>query len=328
MKNAEFYIDDKRISAKQLSAVAEKIRQFGREGDTVLAHISPEEAQLLKAMGGAESINPMTGLPEYKKFWKNITIKKAAPTIAATIAFAASGGNPAAAAAASAAVKAAQGASPEDIAKSAALTYIGANVAGGVGGEGGTVSGGIDLGSDYFAGDAVSAGASGATSAGTTAAVVPNAFNEAINTALGQTPPAGQFGSVGTAGFGTALPPASELSAGLTAAGFAPGTAANLAGETAAGTGATNLLGGATAYNPLIPSPTLSLTDVLRGARLAQGLMSPQQQQIPQQEIGNLPQGSVDYSQLLALLSQRARGMGLLGTQFRPQPINIASLLG
>lgn len=52
---------------------------------------------------------------------------------------------------------------------------------------------------------------------------------------------------VGTAGFGTALRPAAELAADLAAAGFAPGTAANIAGLTPAGTGPTALLGGATA---------------------------------------------------------------------------------
>lgn len=37
----------------------------GRLGDTMLAHISPEEAALLKARGGAGTINPETGLPQY-----------------------------------------------------------------------------------------------------------------------------------------------------------------------------------------------------------------------------------------------------------------------
>lgn len=78
-----------------------------------------------------------------------------------------------------------------------------------------------------------------------------------------------------------------------------------------------------------IASPSLSLTDALRGARLVSGLLTPQQQQqMEQQQIGNLPQGLVDYSQLLGLLSQRARGTGLLGTQFQPQPLNLTSLLG
>ena len=37
----------------------------GRYGDTMLAHITPEEAALLKARGGAGTINPQTGLPEF-----------------------------------------------------------------------------------------------------------------------------------------------------------------------------------------------------------------------------------------------------------------------
>ena len=37
----------------------------GRYGDTMLAHINPQEAGLLKSMGGAGTINPQTGLREY-----------------------------------------------------------------------------------------------------------------------------------------------------------------------------------------------------------------------------------------------------------------------
>jgi hypothetical protein len=43
----------------------------GRHGDTMLAHINPREAAMLKRMGGAGTINPQTGYPEYfslKKF--------------------------------------------------------------------------------------------------------------------------------------------------------------------------------------------------------------------------------------------------------------------
>ena len=39
----------------------------GRYGDTMLAHINPEEAALLKSRGGAGTINPKTGLPEF--YW-------------------------------------------------------------------------------------------------------------------------------------------------------------------------------------------------------------------------------------------------------------------
>lgn len=45
----------------------EKLRKYGREGDTILAHINPEEVALLKAHGGSGTFNPHTGLPEFKK---------------------------------------------------------------------------------------------------------------------------------------------------------------------------------------------------------------------------------------------------------------------
>jgi hypothetical protein len=44
---------------------------MGRHGDTMLAHINPREAEMLKRMGGSGTINPRTGYPEYfslKKF--------------------------------------------------------------------------------------------------------------------------------------------------------------------------------------------------------------------------------------------------------------------
>ena len=47
----------------------------GRMGDTMMAHISPEEAAMLKTRGGAGTINPQTGYPQYfslKKLFKAI----------------------------------------------------------------------------------------------------------------------------------------------------------------------------------------------------------------------------------------------------------------
>ena len=66
-----------------LVSMAEKVRKAGRHGDTMLAHITPREAQALKAMGGAGTINPKTGLPEYKSFFSKVGsfLKKAAPVI-------------------------------------------------------------------------------------------------------------------------------------------------------------------------------------------------------------------------------------------------------
>jgi hypothetical protein len=48
-----------------IAAVAESMRKKGRFGDTILAHINPQEARLLKSMGGSGTINPQTGLPEF-----------------------------------------------------------------------------------------------------------------------------------------------------------------------------------------------------------------------------------------------------------------------
>jgi hypothetical protein len=51
-----------------LKAVAQELQDMGRGGDTMLAHINPQEAALLKRMGGSGTINPATGLPEFVKF--------------------------------------------------------------------------------------------------------------------------------------------------------------------------------------------------------------------------------------------------------------------
>jgi hypothetical protein len=48
------------------------LAQQGRYGDTMLAHINPEEAGILKALGGSGTINPNTGLPEYFNPFKPI----------------------------------------------------------------------------------------------------------------------------------------------------------------------------------------------------------------------------------------------------------------
>lgn len=48
-----------------LENAAEMIRQRGRGEDTVLAHITPQEAGILQLLGGSGTINPHTGLPEF-----------------------------------------------------------------------------------------------------------------------------------------------------------------------------------------------------------------------------------------------------------------------
>jgi len=57
-----------------LADVASYLASKGRHGDTMLAHITPQEAALLKRRGGSGTINPETGLPEFflKKLGKSI----------------------------------------------------------------------------------------------------------------------------------------------------------------------------------------------------------------------------------------------------------------
>lgn len=50
-----------------LPALAEMLRSKGRGRDTILAHITPKEAALLKRRGGRGSTNPDTGLPEFEE---------------------------------------------------------------------------------------------------------------------------------------------------------------------------------------------------------------------------------------------------------------------
>ena len=75
------------VSPEQMAQMAD----MGRNGDTMLAHINPEEAQMLKAMGGTGSVNPATGLVEYGFFsdlWKGVkkVAKKVAPFVLPAVA--------------------------------------------------------------------------------------------------------------------------------------------------------------------------------------------------------------------------------------------------
>ena len=54
-----------RTTSMGLPDMAQAVRKGGRKGDSILAHINPREAALLKAHGGSGEINPETGLPEF-----------------------------------------------------------------------------------------------------------------------------------------------------------------------------------------------------------------------------------------------------------------------
>lgn len=51
--------------AHGIRELASELPKHGRGGDTIVAHINPQEAQMLKALGGSGTINPTTGLPEF-----------------------------------------------------------------------------------------------------------------------------------------------------------------------------------------------------------------------------------------------------------------------
>jgi len=57
-----------------LAQAARQLRSKGRNGDTILAHINPAEADMLRRAGGSGSINPNTGLPEYGWFKKFLSV--------------------------------------------------------------------------------------------------------------------------------------------------------------------------------------------------------------------------------------------------------------
>jgi hypothetical protein len=48
-----------------IRALAQNLQDMGRRGDTILAHITPLEAQLLHNITDGGTVNPVTGLPEF-----------------------------------------------------------------------------------------------------------------------------------------------------------------------------------------------------------------------------------------------------------------------
>jgi hypothetical protein len=55
-----------KMDREAILAAVEKVAAAGRGGDELLAYLSPESMTALKRMGGAGTINPATGLPEFK----------------------------------------------------------------------------------------------------------------------------------------------------------------------------------------------------------------------------------------------------------------------
>jgi len=116
-----------------LKKEAKKVAAAGRGGDTILAHINPMEADMLKRMGGRGTINPKTGLPEFG-FWKSLgNILKVGAQIVGTIALSVMGVPPIwAGAIAGGATSLLSGAKPIDALKSALLGGVTAGIGAGI----------------------------------------------------------------------------------------------------------------------------------------------------------------------------------------------------
>jgi hypothetical protein len=54
------------LGSTDAKSVALKLQRMGRGNDTILAHITPREAAMLKARGGSGTRNPQTGLLEFE----------------------------------------------------------------------------------------------------------------------------------------------------------------------------------------------------------------------------------------------------------------------
>lgn len=53
------------LSRRGMPRLSQVIASYGRHGDSMLAHINPQEAELLRRRGGSGTTNPMTGLAEF-----------------------------------------------------------------------------------------------------------------------------------------------------------------------------------------------------------------------------------------------------------------------
>jgi hypothetical protein len=78
------------MKKEKVNCLLEKVRKKGRNGDTILAHINPLEAAMLKKAGGSGTINPKTGLPEFggvfsDRYWRKGAWKRDLAAVAGNV---------------------------------------------------------------------------------------------------------------------------------------------------------------------------------------------------------------------------------------------------
>jgi hypothetical protein len=288
-----------------LVSMAEKVRQAGRHGDTLLAHITPREAQALKAMGGAGTINPKTGLPEYKSFFSKVGsfLKKAAPVLLpVALNFIVPG--------LGAAVGGALGVSAA--AGSAIVGAVGSGVGGLIAGQKpaqALMSAALGGLGSYAAASLAPQGISGLLGGGATGAEAAQAAAEAGAPAL-NVDASGAYAAPGTGTqvpvpTPTVRPPALTSMAATTAA---PAAAAANAAPVSGGLG--GLFGSAVDYAKANPLPTAAL---LGGAGLLLGSSAKEEQQAKPTLVQG-PSGS-------QLLQQQPGTYGFNVANFQAQPV-------
>lgn len=175
-----------------LQSAAQQLQSYGRGSDTMLAHVSPDEAKFIDQIQGGRRTNPMTGLPEYGMFGN---IMKALVRVGASVGgFMLAG--PAGAAAGSAAATKLTGGSWKDALKSGTMSGIGGELGQGLGGAGWSPTG----------------AASAAGSAGSAASGFPEGF---LNAAPGAASGAAAAAPTGLAGALSSIGGYGGLGAGL-----------------------------------------------------------------------------------------------------------------
>jgi len=217
-----------------LVGVAEHLQSLGRNGDKILAHINPEEAEILKRMGGMGTINPATGLMEFGFFsdlWQGVkdvaksvvnVVKEviASPVgkILATVALsmflgpagAAYGGGffssaAVAAGVAGAGISAIGGGSLKDIVKSGLMAYAGSTLMSNIGGTSTPTPNDTAMGP----GDTGVTSPMDASPAPVSGAQIPPADVGGTTTPGAGIPPSGAIQGINAVGDASTIPPAS-----------------------------------------------------------------------------------------------------------------------
>lgn len=213
----------------------------GRGGDTMLAHINPREAEVLRRMGGTGKINPLSGLPEFKGGFIGKVLKVAAPIVAGIFL------GPAGAALAGAASGASGGGGLKGALMGAALGFLGAGGGAGIASGLGKAAIGIlpeSFGSYLTSSLGHRAIGAGLLGAGVGAAGGANPLKTGLLTGA-----SAYFTPQIQGGVGIGESAAAEA-AGLTGVGIGESAAAQTAGLTGVGTSSLNNLN-----TSLMPAP-------------------------------------------------------------------------